>query len=47
VLECAPDGVLLVDIGGTSEADGQSWRLVQTPTGIEGWASARFLEFQQ
>lgn len=44
VLNCAAHDVLLVDIGGTSEADGQTWRLLRTPQGDEGWAAAQFLE---
>jgi hypothetical protein len=44
VLTCAADGVLLQDSGETQEADGATWRRVITPSGIEGWASSRYLE---
>jgi NarL family two-component system response regulator LiaR len=41
---CYVDGVLLRDLGDTTEADGVTWLKVATPDGREGWASAEFLE---
>lgn len=40
VLYCAADGVLLTDSGETSG----NWVSVTTPGGVEGWASATYLE---
>jgi len=36
--------VLLRDTGETRDADGGAWRRVLTPAGVEGWASAQYLE---
>jgi hypothetical protein len=44
ILACAADGVLLRDTGETHEADGATWRRVVTPAGVDGWASAQYLE---
>lgn len=44
ILDCAADGVLLRDSGETRNLDGDVWLGVVTPAGLEGWASARFLE---
>ncbi len=43
-LDCMADGVLLRDLGEVSEADGVTWVRVSTPAGVEGWASAKYLE---
>ncbi len=43
-LACAADGVLLEDLAITLEEDGRVWRSVLTPSGIQGWADAAFLE---
>jgi hypothetical protein len=43
-LACAADGVLLRDTGETREVDGGVWVRVVTPAGVEGWASAQYLE---
>ncbi len=43
-LDCMADGVLLRDFGEMSEADGVTWVRVSTPAGVEGWASAKYLE---
>ena len=43
-LTCAADGVLLRDTGETREVEGVIWCRVVTPAGVEGWASAQYLE---
>jgi hypothetical protein len=43
-LTCAADGVLLRDTGETREVEGVTWCRVVTPAGVEGWASAQYLE---
>jgi DNA-binding CsgD family transcriptional regulator len=43
-VSCYRDGVLLRDLGETTEAGGITWLKVATPDGREGWASAEFLE---
>jgi hypothetical protein len=45
-LDCAADGVLLADLGDTGDADGQTWRRVRTPAGVEGWAADQYLEHE-
>lgn len=44
ILTCAADNVLL-RIGLLSEIDGEQWFSVHTPSGIDGWASAEYLEY--
>jgi hypothetical protein len=44
VLDCMVDGVLLTDLEDTVDADGQTWARVMTPGGVQGWASAGYLE---
>jgi hypothetical protein len=44
VLACMADGVLLRDMEDTVDADGQAWARVMTPGGVQGWASAAYLE---
>ncbi len=43
-LACYKDGVLLRDLGETTEAGGVTWLKVATPDGRQGWASTEFLE---
>ena len=43
-LDCMADGVLLRDLGEMREAEGVTWVRVSTPAGVEGWASAKYLE---
>ena len=42
--DCAADGVLLTEVGEILDADGVSWVRVRTPAGLDGWASAKYLE---
>lgn len=44
VLGCAVDGVLLRDSGEAREESGTTWLRVETPGGVEGWASTASLE---
>ncbi len=44
VVACYVDRVLLKDLGEVREADGIRWRRLQTPLGVEGWASMEFLK---
>jgi hypothetical protein len=44
VLACMADGVLLQDAEDTVDADGQTWARVMTLGGVQGWASAGYLE---
>jgi hypothetical protein len=43
-LDCAADGVLLRPLGDERAVGGATWLRVATPAGIEGWASAEFIE---
>ena len=45
VLDCVGNDVLLQDLGRWVEVEsgGVIWRMVRTPTGLEGWAASEFL----
>jgi hypothetical protein len=43
-LDCAAESVLLRALSQAAEAEGGTWLRVATPAGVEGWASAQYLE---
>jgi hypothetical protein len=44
VLACMADGVLLTDSGESQTTDGVTWVRVTTPTHVQGWSAATYLE---
>lgn len=44
ILGCYSDGVLFRDTGTAVTLEGQTWRSVEAPGGLSGWAATDFLE---
>lgn len=46
-LELVAEGTVLVLLPGQETVDDLEWQQVRTPSGLEGWVAADFLEYQQ
>ena len=46
-LELVGEGAVLVLLPGRETVDGLDWQEVRTPSGLEGWVAADFLDYQQ
>jgi hypothetical protein len=46
-LELLGEGTVLVLLPGRQTVDDLDWQEVRTPSGLEGWVAADFLDYQQ